>query len=64
MAGVLRFTMVKKLVRLRRLFQHSVHIKVRSLQEQTDVSTVNKNHPAVNNVRDNVDAGPPDIMPR
>ena len=27
-------------------------------QEQADVSVVNKNYPAVNNVRDNVDARP------
>ena len=38
--------------------QHLVPIEVRSQQEQADVSIVNTNHPAVNNVRDNVDARP------
>ena len=50
----------KKSVRLRRVIQHLVvvPIEVRSEEEQADVNIVNKNHPVVNNVRDNVDARP------
>ena len=48
----------KKPVRLRQVIQHLVPIEVRSQEEQADVSIVNKNNPAVNNVRDNVDAKP------
>ena len=33
-------------------------MEVHSEQEQADVSIVNRNNPAVNNVRDNVDARP------
>ena len=57
-AGVLRFTMAKQPVRLRRVIQHLVPMEVHSEQEQADESIVNRNNPAVNNVRDNVDARP------
>ena len=57
MAGVLRFAMAKKPVRLRRVIQHLVPIEVRSQQEQADVSMVNS-HSAVNKVRDSVHARP------
>ena len=48
----------KKLVRLRRVIQHLVPIEVRSEQEQADLNIVNKNNPAVNSVRGNVDTKP------
>ena len=57
-AGVLRFTIAKKPVRPRRVIQHLVPIEVRCQQEHAYVSIVNKNHPAVNNIQDNVDARP------
>ena len=48
----------KKSVRLRRVIQHLVPIKVRSEPEQADMSIIKKNNPVVNNVRDNVDTRP------
>ena len=51
--------MAKKPVWLRRVNpEHLVPIAVRSQQEQVDVSIVHKNHPVVNNVRENYDARP------
>ena len=49
---------LKKPVQMRREIQHLVPIEVRSEQEQAYVNIVNKNNPAVNNVRDNVHARP------